>query len=303
MSKARSPREVCSTTIGTSGLMALASFAVVGGILRGRRTRASLAMAPWRSRSLRSPASRSRRRAPRASFSGVQSFSRALRLLHADRLGALHEQVHGLAHGDVLAQRVVASLLLARARTSAAGPARPAARPRCARRRRAAPRRPRRRSTSMLLGLDDRGEHGLALQRALGLGLGLDHELLLGLADELEVALRVDALALEPVRGLVPHLVGLRVDELLGEVDLGGAPPRRPRRPRGTPPRSRAPRPREQLRLDVGAQLVERVVAAGLDREVVVQLGQPLLLDLLDGGRRTPPPCRRAARPGSRPGR
>ena len=34
--------------------------------------------------------------------------------------------------------------------------------------------------------------------------------------------------------------------------------------------------------LELGAQLVERVVAAGLDGEVVVQLGQPLLLDLLD---------------------
>src|SRR5215471_8676035 len=33
MSNARSPREVCSTTIGTSGLMVLASFACTPGFL------------------------------------------------------------------------------------------------------------------------------------------------------------------------------------------------------------------------------------------------------------------------------
>src|SRR5437588_12184936 len=33
MSNARSPREVCSTTIGTSGLIVLASFAFCGGFL------------------------------------------------------------------------------------------------------------------------------------------------------------------------------------------------------------------------------------------------------------------------------
>jgi hypothetical protein len=32
MSKARSPRDVCSTTMGTRGLMVLASFSVVGAV-------------------------------------------------------------------------------------------------------------------------------------------------------------------------------------------------------------------------------------------------------------------------------
>ena len=45
-----------------------------------------------------------------ASFSGVQSFSRASAVLERDRLGALDDEVHGLAHGDVLAQRVVGAL-------------------------------------------------------------------------------------------------------------------------------------------------------------------------------------------------
>ena len=51
---------------------------------------------------------------------------------------------------------------------------------------------------------------------------------------------------------------------------------------RGTRSRSlRSSASRDAL-ADLLAQLVERVVAAGLDGELVVQLGQPLLLDLLD---------------------
>ena len=40
-----------------------------------------------------------------------------------------------------------------------------------------------------------------------------------------------------------------------------------------------------ELRLHVRAQLVQAVEAAGLDRELVVELRQALLLDLLDGDR------------------
>ena len=45
-------------------------------------------------------------------------------------------------------------------------------------------------------------------------------ELLLCLAGELEVTLRVDPLGRQPACGAVPHLVGLRVDELVRDLDL-----------------------------------------------------------------------------------
>src|SRR4029453_5456771 len=44
MSKARSPRDVCSTTMGTRGLMVLASFSVVRAV---PACRGSLATAQW----------------------------------------------------------------------------------------------------------------------------------------------------------------------------------------------------------------------------------------------------------------
>ena len=52
-----------------------------------------------------------------------------------------------------------------------------------------------------------------------------------------------------------------------------------------------------QLRGDVLAQLVERVEAGGVGGEVVVELGQLLALDLLDGHRelRRPGPRARSA--------
>src|SRR6516162_8895002 len=57
MSKARSPREVCSTTIGTSGLIVLASFACRAGFLP------TLAMARYLPGGLR-PLARVRNPAP-----------------------------------------------------------------------------------------------------------------------------------------------------------------------------------------------------------------------------------------------
>src|SRR5215207_1252387 len=85
MSKARSPREVCSTTIGTSGLIGRASLARRVGRpdLRG----ALLLLLVGR---------------PELLARG--------RLLDRDRLRALHEQVHGLAHRDVLAKGFVGAL-------------------------------------------------------------------------------------------------------------------------------------------------------------------------------------------------
>ena len=94
-------------------------------------------------------------------------------------------------------------------------------------RRRACARRLAQRGLDLLVGdldallLDDRREHRLPLQRQLGLGLGLADELLLGLAGDLEVLARVHALRLEAAGGAVPHLVRLRVHELVGHVELG----------------------------------------------------------------------------------
>src|ERR671934_1446533 len=75
MSNARSPREVCSTTIGTRGLIGAKTL-----------SRAS-------SSALRSPQLLPRRRP-----------------LRLDRLCALDHEVHRLAHGDVLAERLLGAL-------------------------------------------------------------------------------------------------------------------------------------------------------------------------------------------------
>ncbi len=102
--------------------------------------------------------------------------------------------------------------------------------------------------------------------------------------------------------GHVPHLVRLGVHQLVRHVDLG-------RGGHGVDgglaelALDRVLLRLAQARADVLRQLVEGVEAAGLDRQVVVQLGQPLLLDLLDATRRRRPPCRPGARPGSRRGR
>src|SRR5918999_391090 len=116
MSNARSPREVCSTTIGTSGLTVLASFRVRRlnparrASLRPARLGASLAIGRGRQSGVRNPVSRAARKAVR----------RALR-----RRGLL-ERLEQLVVGRLDA-----------------------------------------------LGVDDRGEHGFALELALGVGLAL----------------------------------------------------------------------------------------------------------------------------------
>ena len=97
----------------------------------------------------RSPASRSRRRASSRSFSGVQSLSRALAWSTEIGFGLLHDEVHRLAHRDVLAQGLVGALRLGLLRAALAGTSRSAGRrPRAAwrRRPRAARRGSRRRS-------------------------------------------------------------------------------------------------------------------------------------------------------------
>src|SRR5438477_2224996 len=116
MSNARSPREVCSTTIGTRGLMAFALFLLLGRNPSGPgvasrdpedRSNGPLAL------QLALGAGRPDLRGLLLGlFLGRPELLAGLRLLGGDGLRGLHQQVHGLPHGDVLAQDVVAPLLL-----------------------------------------------------------------------------------------------------------------------------------------------------------------------------------------------
>src|SRR5690242_14740213 len=100
MSKARSPREVCSTTIGTSGLIEPASLATPTGAQPTEP-----AACPLRAGRPDLPAARLV-----LLLVGRPQLLARRRLLHRDRLCALDEQVDRLAHGDVLAQRLVRTL-------------------------------------------------------------------------------------------------------------------------------------------------------------------------------------------------
>src|SRR4051812_6110105 len=115
MSNARSPREVCSTTIGTSGLTVLASFrfgrlspaAQLPGL--GARRQPSNRIGPA------FPAERLGTRGPelacRAALgafgvTGRPELVAGLRLLDRDRLRGLRDQVERLALREVLLERL-----------------------------------------------------------------------------------------------------------------------------------------------------------------------------------------------------
>src|SRR3954452_22592578 len=209
MSNARSPRDVCSTTMGTSGLMLLALFRLVGSIPSGR---ASLAMGSGRPAGPRAVDCRlstvdSRLRIRRPDllrrrflllFLRRPELVARLRLIDRDRLRALDEDVDRLAHGHVLAKEVVAALLLhAVERLPDLLVARVAG---------GLAQRLEQLVVGDLdpLGLDHGREHGLALQRLLRVRLGVLDQLVLVLARELEVLLRVEALALETPGRVLP---------------------------------------------------------------------------------------------------
>src|SRR5919106_5196121 len=111
MSNARSPREVCSTTIGTSGLTVLASF---------RFRRSSPACFPgWRARRQTSnrrapswPVVRLGSRRPKLPGSGALGAARRPqlvarpRLLDRDRLRGLGDHVERLALREIVLERV-----------------------------------------------------------------------------------------------------------------------------------------------------------------------------------------------------
>src|SRR3954466_16310048 len=108
MSNARSPREVCSTTIGTSGLTVLASFRVSRSNPSGSRRsrRASLSDGPLpltRRHSSNAPAPPEPVRT-----SGSGWLARGLGRVGGDGLRRLGDQVQRLALAEVLLERVKA---------------------------------------------------------------------------------------------------------------------------------------------------------------------------------------------------
>src|SRR5918992_4012881 len=225
MSNARSPREVCSTTIGTSGLTVLASFRF------GRSSPAQLlgwepGRQPSNRQTPRNPVYRLGTRSPDLTAGaalGALGVARSpellarLRLLDGDRLGRGGDELPRLALGEVLLERLEpAGRLEALQQLLRRGPARPV--------------------TGRLLDglahlvvarldplrLDDRRQHGLAPQRLLGVGLALLDDLLLLATGDPQVGLAVDALVRERMQHRVPQLAGARLHQRLGDVDRGG---------------------------------------------------------------------------------
>ena len=127
----------------------------------------------------------------RASLPGVHSFSRALACSTLIGLASRDEQLDRLARGDVLAQPVEPPARAQLLEQLLDG--------RALRARRVGSSASRTSLVARLdpLGLDDRGEHGLAPERRRGLGLGLVGERLLVLAGDPQVGLLGDALARE----------------------------------------------------------------------------------------------------------
>ena len=184
MSNARSPREVCSTTIGTSGLMVLASFASSAGFLPNVATAVRVAPAVRRAVSCRASRAGPTPLLGALACSGVHSFSRALRLLDADRLGLATSSSTAWRVGDVLAQPRRAG------RSSAAARAASRAGRLLALGRRARAPRAARSSVGSICSASTTAASTASRRSALrGLGLGLVGQRLLVLAGDLQVGL------------------------------------------------------------------------------------------------------------------
>src|SRR3954454_7920569 len=284
MSNARSPRDVCSTTIGTSGLTVLASFRLSGANPAYERLRRAHPLDRGESSNGPRPPNPVGRLAsgrPEPARTGLFRLIGArgpelvarLRLLDRDRGGGLRDAVDRLALGELGLEAVDpaagAQALEQLLRRGAVGGG-------------SALERLEHLLVARLdaLGLDDGGEHGLATYVAPGRLAVLGDDLVLVLAGDLEVRLARDALVGERVDHLLPPLARARFDERVGDVDRGGG--------NGGVDRGLA-----ELGVDLGglrlrqalanvrAQLVERV-EAGLGGEVVVEGRQLLGLDLLD---------------------
>ena len=178
MSKARSPRDVCSITIGTSGLMQAPCY-------RGSTT--SSAVSGF-------------------SFSGVQSLSRASRELHRDPLDLGGEPVERPAQTQVGAQRLVAPALPDLPISSSASSPSSSA---CSRI--SASTSSSETSSPSLSAAASSTISRASDRRASRLDVGLD--LLRRAVAQLQVSLRADAAPLERADERIPELDRARLDE------------------------------------------------------------------------------------------
>ena len=139
MSNARSPRDVCSTTIGTSGLMVLASFRLSGANPAYERLQRAHALDRGESSNGKTPANPVRQLASgrpelarrgllRVVAAGGPELLARLCLLDRDRLRGVGDAVDRLALRELLAERVDAAAgaqaleqLLGRGLSAAAG--------------------------------------------------------------------------------------------------------------------------------------------------------------------------------------
>src|SRR5947207_393915 len=217
MSNARSPREVCSTTMGTSGLIVLASLS--------RRRRDSSRRLASRSLIRRGPQTAQpaglrpggggRALAGRWLAGGLVGRPQppfGLRARDRDRPRLGGDQVERAARGQILARLLqparrpqvgehavgLDTLLLGRGRERlrqllVAGVDR--------------------------LGLDDRREHGLAPQRLLGFGLQPAEDLGLLATRYAQVGLARDTPVREAVEHALPHFLRARAGQLRGDRD------------------------------------------------------------------------------------
>src|SRR3954454_14346704 len=216
MSNARSPREVCSTTIGTSGLTVLASFRLSGANPAYERLRSAHPLDRGESSNGARPSNPVGRLAsgrPEPARSGLlglvgprgPELVARLRLLDGDRGGGLGDAVDRLALGELglevlepAAGAQALEQLLGRGAVGGGG----------------ALERLEHLLVARLdaLRVDDGGEHGLAAQVAPGGLAVLGDDLVLVLARDLEVHLARDALVGERVDHLLPPLARARFD-------------------------------------------------------------------------------------------
>src|ERR1044072_8771974 len=255
MSKERSPREVCSTTIGTRGLMVGTLSKAPGGY----------------------PPSSRLRRPERALLlllllRGPDLLAR-LGLLERDRHRRPDDQVDRLAHANVFADHRVAAILaqplqqLLRRRPLLLGGVG-------------------QRLGHLLLGdldllrLGARRPHSPAPQLGFGVRFGLLDHVLTGLALHLQVGVGAHPARRQLPLDPLPALPGGSGWECLGDLDgrcRGSGVDR------GEPEVLLGPLPDRlgEPRGDVAAQLLEGLELGGLGGEIVVELGQHLLPHLL----------------------
>src|SRR4051794_23767915 len=223
MSNARSPRDVCSTTIGTSGLTVLASFRLSGANPAYERLRRAHPLDRGESSNGPRPPNPVGRLAsgrPEPARTGLFRLIGArgpelvarLRLLDRDRGGGLRDAVDRLALGELGLEAVdpaagaqALEQLLGRGAVGGGGALERLEHVVVAR--------------FDVLGLDDGGEHSLATYVASGRLAVLGDDLVLVLTCDLQVHLTRDALVGERVDHLLPQLARPRVDERVGHVD------------------------------------------------------------------------------------